>query len=238
VTTTPRRSGHLPTVLIAGSDDARRAELLDVLTVDGFECIEGPSVDEAVAAVGSGEVGAVILALLLPGPNDGDVGTALRRACALPLLVASDVHDAREKVEASGLGAEDDVTTPLATGDVAPRAQVQPSGSVGPAGPVVAHDVLRIDLAAREATLDGRVVDLTRREFDLLAFLAATPRRAFSRDELLRHVWSSCDQWQDPATVTEHVRRIRRKIERDPQNPRWITTVRSVGYRFEPAPTP
>jgi two-component system phosphate regulon response regulator PhoB len=77
-------------------------------------------------------------------------------------------------------------------------------------------------------------VPTTAKEFDLLAFLAASPRQVFTREELLRQVWSSSSEWQDPATVTEHVRRLRLKIEAEPDRPRWIVTVRGVGYRFDP----
>ena len=69
---------------------------------------------------------------------------------------------------------------------------------------------------------------------DLLAFLATNPRQVFSRGQLLEQVWDSSTAWQDPATVTVHVRRLRQKIDADPQNPRWVTTVWGVGYRFEP----
>ena len=79
----------------------------------------------------------------------------------------------------------------------------------------------------------GNRVDLTKREFDLLVFLAAHPRRVFSREELLNEVWGSSEDWQAPATVTEHVRRIRLKVEPDPTSPHWIHNVRGVGYRFE-----
>ena len=74
----------------------------------------------------------------------------------------------------------------------------------------------------------------TAKEFDLLAFLAASPRQVFSRNQLLATVWDSSSDWQDQATVTEHVRRLRLKIEPIPDDPRWIVTVRGVGYRFEP----
>jgi DNA-binding response OmpR family regulator len=80
----------------------------------------------------------------------------------------------------------------------------------------------------------GIPVDLTAREFELLAHLASNAQRAFSRAQLLVDVWDSSPEWQDPATVTVHIRRIRQKIERDPRNPRWLATVRGVGYRFEP----
>jgi DNA-binding response OmpR family regulator len=92
---------------------------------------------------------------------------------------------------------------------------------------------LSIDTSTREVRVDGGLVELTGREFGLLAYLAATPRHVFSRDELLRHVWLSQADWQSVKTVNEHVRRIRYKIEPDPTKPRWITTVAGVGYRFE-----
>jgi len=86
----------------------------------------------------------------------------------------------------------------------------------------------------REVHVDGVRVDLTAKEFDLLAFLVRSPRYVFSRAQLLEQVWSSRSEWQDEATVTEHVRRLRLKIESDPERPRWIVTVRGVGYRFDP----
>jgi DNA-binding response OmpR family regulator len=92
---------------------------------------------------------------------------------------------------------------------------------------------LTLDVGAREVALDGVVVDTTAKEFDLLALLAASPRRVFSREQLLEQVWGSSTRWQDPSTVTEHVRRLRLKIEADPSRPRYLQTVRGVGYRFE-----
>jgi DNA-binding response OmpR family regulator len=74
---------------------------------------------------------------------------------------------------------------------------------------------------------------MTAKEFDVLAFFAASPGRVFTREDLLREVWASSSEWQDSATVTEHVRRIRLKIEADPDRPRWISTIRGVGYRFD-----
>jgi DNA-binding response OmpR family regulator len=93
---------------------------------------------------------------------------------------------------------------------------------------------LLIDRRTREVEHDGERIDFTAKEFDLLEFLASSPRQVFSRQQLLQQVWSSCREWQNEATVTEHIRRVRRKIELDADHPRWITTVRGVGYRFEP----
>jgi PAS domain S-box-containing protein len=93
---------------------------------------------------------------------------------------------------------------------------------------------LSIDIATREVLVDGRVVELTSREFDLLAQLAAAPRHVFSREQLLVTVWHSSSDWQTSKTVTEHIRRIRHKIDSNPSRPRWIKTVAGAGYRFEP----
>jgi DNA-binding response OmpR family regulator len=97
---------------------------------------------------------------------------------------------------------------------------------------MLSFERLAIDTSAREVTLDGAPVALTAREFDLLAFLARSPRRVFRREELLEHVWGFT--YGDTATVTVHIRRLREKIELDPSRPRHLVTVWGVGYRFEP----
>ena len=89
-----------------------------------------------------------------------------------------------------------------------------------------------IDFGARQLVIDASPVSLTAREFDLLAFLARSPRHAFRREELLEHVWGFT--YGDTATVTVHVRRLREKIERDPTHPCRLVTVWGVGYRFDP----
>jgi DNA-binding response OmpR family regulator len=93
---------------------------------------------------------------------------------------------------------------------------------------------LSIDKGVREVIVDEMVVELTRLEFDLLVHLAATPGHVYSRGELLQDVWHSSPDWQKQTTVTEHVRRIRHKIESDPNRPRWIRTMPGAGYCFQP----
>ncbi len=115
---------------------------------------------------------------------------------------------------------------------VTAAAVVPPSPAT--AGERIAFDGLVVDLASREVLRDGQVVETTRREFDVLAALVAAPRRVFSREQLLRAAWDSSSDWQLPSTVTEHVRRLRLKLEVDPDHPALIQTVRGVGYRFVP----
>ena len=100
---------------------------------------------------------------------------------------------------------------------------------VSTAEPLALTPVVRVDTS--------RPVDLPAREFALLAHLASRPKTAVSREDLLREVWGSSAAWQVPGTVTEHVRRVRQKIEREPSRPTRLVTVRGVGYRFDPEPS-
>jgi DNA-binding response OmpR family regulator len=92
---------------------------------------------------------------------------------------------------------------------------------------------LEIDLTARAVTMNGEPVELSLKQFDLLAFMVARPGHVLSRSELLHHVWHSEPGWQDPSTVTEHIYRLRLKIEADPAKPKLLRTVRGWGYRLD-----
>ncbi len=96
-------------------------------------------------------------------------------------------------------------------------------------------DALLLDLDARTLSVNGQLLETPAKEFDLLAFLAARPGEFFTRAELLHHVWNSKPEWQNPGTVTEHIHRLRAKIETEPNRPRFLQTVRGKGYSFRPA---
>jgi len=98
---------------------------------------------------------------------------------------------------------------------------------------ILRFGLLEIDTGSREVRVGGQAIELSRREFDLIAFLASSPGHAFTRRELLQAVWHSSGEWQTPSTVTEHVRRIRIKLQTQPDLPNWLVTVRGTGYRFQ-----
>jgi DNA-binding response OmpR family regulator len=160
----------------------------------------------------------------------------------LPVIFVTGRGAETDKVVGLRMGADDYVVKPFSAPELVARIhsvlrRARPAGTAaGAPGEGEAFDFgrLRVDCATREVTVDGRDVAMTAREFDLLAFMVQSPRRVFSREQLLSNVWESSTAWQDPATVTEHIRRIRRKIEDDPDSPRWLVTVRGIGYRFEP----
>jgi DNA-binding response OmpR family regulator len=177
----------------------------------------------------------VILDLMLPDTRGLDILGELRASGAVPVIVLTARGDEGDRVLGLELGADDYVVKPFSPRELTARVR-SVLRRAEPATPTAALEFgeLRIDPATREVAVDGEEVPLTAREFELLAFLASSPRQVFSRGQLLAEVWDSSPDWQDPATVTVHIGRLRQKLERDPQRPHWLTTVRGVGYRFDP----
>jgi len=112
--------------------------------------------------------------------------------------------------------------------------RTQAQSAVAAAVPAMTFRTLTVDTSARVASVEGTPLPLTPREFDLLVFLCSAPGKSFSREDLLRGVWQSDPEWQNVATVTEHIHRLRRHIESDAANPTHLITVRGSGYRFDP----
>jgi DNA-binding response OmpR family regulator len=142
--------------------------------------------------------------------------------------------DEVDRVLGLELGADDYVMKPFSPRELASRARAILRRVAPDTKRALDFGELRIDMKSRELQVRGEPVTLTAREYELLAFLAQSPRQVFSHAELLAQVWQSNAEWQDPATVTEYVRRIRAKIEVDRNQPRWIRTVRAAGYAFHP----
>jgi DNA-binding response OmpR family regulator len=142
-----------------------------------------------------------------------------------------------DRIAGLELGADDYVAKPFSPRELTARVKAVLRRASGPLAhqqepAVLRAGTLQVDTIAHEAHLDGELVALTAKEFDLLAHLMRNPRRAFRREELLDDVWGF--SYGDTSTVTVHIRRLREKIETDPSNPRYVCTVWGVGYRFEP----
>ncbi|MEW6477195.1 MAG: response regulator transcription factor [Actinomycetota bacterium] len=164
-----------------------------------------------------------------------DTLVSVRRQSGVPVVFVAAAGSRSQAVMALDLGADDFVVEPFEKGEVPARIRsvLRRCRRPGRSAPLVFGN-LSVHLAEREVRLNGRLVETTPLEFDLLARLVSSPRRVFSRTELLEQVWGSSGSWQSPATVTEHIRRLRVKLEADRDRPRWLRTVRGVGYRFDP----
>jgi DNA-binding response OmpR family regulator len=177
----------------------------------------------------------VVLDLMLPHVDGLSVLAELRRGHSTPVIVLTARGEEEDRIRGLHLGADDYVVKPFSPRELVARVTsvLRRAGTPAPQG-VVSFDGLQIDETAREVRCDGQTIELTRKEFDLLAFLARAPRQVFTRAQLLQQVWDSSPDWQDPATVTVHIGHLRQKIEADPAHPVRLVTVRGVGYRFEP----
>ncbi len=230
--------GTAPTVLVVDDEPMVREGVATDLQRDGLvvhEAADGAAATEWLAAH---RPDLVVLDIMLPGTDGLTILRRLRADGHVPVILLTARADEVDRVVGLELGADDYVVKPFSPRELAARVRNVLRRATAPPLPgtehPIEHGALRIDPAAREVHVDGRLVTLTPKEFDLLLTLARTPRRVFSRRQLLADVWDSAPEYQDPATVTVHVGRLRQKLEADPEDPRWITTARGVGYRFEP----
>jgi len=227
-------------VLVVEDDPEMRRLLAQLLEADGYDADAVAGSGEALAAVVSNEPDLVLLDVVL-GQDDGrELLLELRALSDVPVVFLTGRGLETDRIAGLRMGADDYIVKPFSPGELAARIEsvlrrCRPVVKAPFAAGGLSFGALRIDRRSREVTSDGEPIDLTAKEFDLLVFLATSPRQVFSRQQLLEHVWSSSCDWQDEATVTEHVHRLRRKIEAEPDHPRRIVTVRGIGYRFEPS---
>ena len=221
--------------MVVDDDQAVRVLLTRYLEMEGFQVDQVPDGGAALATITASQPDLVLLDLNLPSADGLDILTRLRRDSEVPVILLTARGSEADRILGLKLGADDYVVKPFSLGELTARiaSVLRRTRSAAPQS-VLQFDGLALDLGTREVTAGDLLVTTTAREFDLLAFLAASPRQVFSRAQLLSNVWDSSEEWQDPDTVTEHIRRIRRRIEPDPDHPRWIKTVRGVGYRFDP----
>jgi DNA-binding response OmpR family regulator len=226
-------------ILVVDDEAQIRSLLRRVLTAEGYEVELTETGAAALRSVGDHPPDLVVLDVNLPDDDGRDLLTTIRESSDVPVILLTGMGEEADRVLGLKLGADDYVVKPFSPTELAARIQTvlrraAPKPKAGNNTKRLTFEGLCIDLATRDVEVDGKPVELTAKEFDLLAFLAASPRQVFSRDQLLDHVWGSSSDWQDDATVTEHVRRLRRRIEADPQHPKRILTVRGAGYRFQP----
>jgi len=180
----------------------------------------------------------IILDLMLPGPDGLEICRTIRRERPYqPVLMLTSKSSELDRVLGLETGADDYITKPFSVLELVARVRAifRRIDNLGHPGPPAEARIragnLSLDLSRREVVLDGRNIDLTAREFDLLAHFAQHPGRVFRRAELLDQVWGYGHEGYEH-TVNSHINRLRAKIEQDPSQPRYIATVWGVGYKF------
>jgi two-component system phosphate regulon response regulator PhoB len=222
-------------ILVVDDDQDSRALVRVALEHESFSVLEAGDGAEALEVIAAEHPDLVVLDVNLPSVGGFDVLAQMRLVHSVPVIMVTGRDGETDRVLGLELGADDYVVKPFSPRELTSRVRAVLRRSSHVSDEEHLDFVgLHIDLTSREVSVEGRPVGLTTREFELLAFLAASPRRVYSRAQLLERVWSSALEWQDPATVTEHVRRIRLKIEPNRDSPHRIRTVRGVGYAFDP----
>jgi two-component system, OmpR family, phosphate regulon response regulator PhoB len=223
------------TVLVVDDDAPVRELLAQALEREGYAAQEAADGETAQAMFEAGPPAVVILDVNLPKLDGFQLLGRLKRASDVPIILLTGRAEETDRILGLDLGADDYVVKPFSPREVVARvrAVLRRAPPVPLTGRLEFPDLV-IDLRERQVIVEGQPVALTRREFDLLAFLASSPRQVFTREQILDQVWSSKPEWQSPTTVTEHVRRLRLQLETDPEHPRHLVSVRGVGYRFQP----
>ena len=219
-------------------DEATVAEVVGrYLERDGYRVRRVSDGARAMPAVSEFRPDLVILDVMLPHRDGLEICRELRTRGGTSIIMLTARGEETDKILGLGLGADDYVTKPFSPGELVARVKAvlrrgRAASERGDEGMLIAAGDLEIDTSARRVTRAGTALDLTAKEFDLLAHMAAHPGRVYTREHLLRDVWGY-DYFGDDSTVTVHVRRLREKVEPDPAKPRYVTTVWGVGYRFE-----
>ena len=226
-----------PRVLVV-DDDSALAEMLGiVLRSDGFDPSFVSDGTGALAAFRDTKPDVVLLDLMLPGVSGLDVCRAIRAESGTPIIMLTAKSDTIDVVLGLESGADDYVVKPFKPKELVARMRARlrhhedvasETLSIGPA-----ESPVSIDVPAHQVTRDGSPINLTPLEFDLLVALARKPRQVFTREVLLEQVWGYRHA-ADTRLVNVHVQRLRSKVERDPERPEVVLTVRGVGYKAGP----
>ncbi|HEX2046865.1 MAG TPA: response regulator transcription factor [Acidimicrobiales bacterium] len=224
-------------ILVVDDDTSIRTLLRRLLTTEGYaveEAGDGPTALEKIRAFAPD---LLLLDIMMPGQDGLDVLAGLRATSDVAVILLTAKGDEAHRVLGFRFGADDYVVKPFSTAELVGRIAAvlrRANNSRSNHRQELRFEGLHIDRATRRVTVHGHAVELPAREYELLAFLASSPEQVFSREQLLERLWPASPD-RSPATVTEHIARIRRRIEDDPERPRWVRTVRGVGYRFDPS---
>lgn len=227
----------MATVLVVDDEPIVREVVERYLRQDGFQVAVAADGPEALRRFASARPDLVLLDLMLPGMDGLEVCRRIRIESNVPVVMLTAKRDETDTIIGLGVGADDYIAKPFSPRELVARVKAVLRRASTPPPPSDGDPIhfgrITIRPDSRRVEVAEQAVDLTAREFDLLLFLASHPGQVFSRDELLDKVWD----WayaSDGGTVTVHVRRLRQKVEANPERPRYVKTVWGVGYKFEP----
>jgi DNA-binding response OmpR family regulator len=220
-------------------DDLDIAELeRDYLQLNGYQAEIDQDGASGLEKALSGRFDIVVVDLMLPNTDGFEIIRAIRKSLEIPVIVVSARNEDIDKIRGLDIGADDYLTKPFSPAEFVARIKShlkryqRLKGDADSHGTIL-HKGLEINTASHQVVVNGREVQLTTKEYELLVFLASHPNVVFSKDRLLDAVWGT-GYFGDTATIAVHIQKIRKKIESDPTLPVYIETIWGTGYRFNP----
>lgn len=230
----PAPAGNGITVLVVDDEPIVREVVATYLRREGYRALEAGDGLTARDLIEHSAPALIVLDVMLPGIDGLELCRWIRARSEVPVIMLTARGEEADRIVGLDLGADDYVTKPFSPRELVARVRSVLRRAPGAhAAQRIEAGTLVVDAGTREVTRAGEPLRLTAKEFDLLWFLANSPRLVFSRDQLMNRVWGY-EAAFDTGTVTVHVRRLREKIEDDPSRPRHVQTVWGVGYRFVP----
>lgn len=229
-----------PRILVVDDERAIQTLLAYPLETDGFDVVPALSGEAALERFDE-SIDLVLLDVSLPGIDGFEVCRRLRTQSPVPIIMLTARTDEIDTVLGLELGADDYVTKPFSVRELTSRVRAAlrrsemltahaSADSSDDTGEQITVGELVVDRAGRRVTVRGEPVQLTYSEFEILALMASSPDRVFTREQLLEQVWGDAE-FRDPRTVDVHIRHLREKLEAEPSRPELLLTVRGVGYR-------
>ena len=225
------------TILVVEDETTLRETLADALEAEGFDVVQAADGRAALSQFRAERPDLILLDLMLPELSGIEVCRIIRAESGVPIVMLTAKESELDKVVGLELGADDYVTKPFSLRELSARIRAlfrrsEQAAAPTPAGPpVVDLGRVQVDLAGHRLLRDGEALPIKPKAFELLVFLLRNPGQAFTRDQLLEHVWGY-DYAGETRTVDVHVHWLRSQVEDDPGSPRFIHTVRGVGYVF------
>lgn len=223
-------------ILVVDDDPQIRRVMRTTLTAHGYEVEDARTGEEALETLNSETYDLVLLDMNMAGMGGLETCRAIRSGSEVAIIMLTVLNTEKDKVDALDAGADDYVTKPFSTPELLARirAALRRNPQAPEAGPQrIAFEGVEIDFKARQVAVRGQKVRLTPKEFDLLRYFVSHPNRALTHRELLQAVWGP-DYGDEVEYLRVFVKQLRKKIEPEPANPRYLQTELWIGYRFQP----
>ncbi|ALS28808.1 two-component system response regulator [Paenibacillus sp. 32O-W] len=221
------------TILVVDDDQSIVELLRDFFEFDHFDVITAGDAAQALSVLRQTSVDCIVLDVMMPGQNGFELCRQIRAESNVPILFLSARSDDVDKIRGLTLGGDDYIVKTASPGEIVARVKAvlrRSSGRQDTNETILDYGRIKINLSTREVIVEGKLVMLTPKEYELLRLFVEHPRHVFSYEQLLSKFW---DGVGDRHTIRVHLSRLREKIESDPDHPQYLVNVWGVGYRFE-----